>query len=168
MTPCRRRTWWITLVILAVIEGCSGTKVTTRSAPQIGQYRIRTIAVPVMLVLIPQGVVPYLWGAMISAAAIACILLTLLVNTEGIDLGSIRTALLPSTVAALVAAVLVAAVATGLPLGGVLQIAVSGALLAAAYIGTLRLLFRPELDQLLRYLPKGELLRKLLKSNRDA
>jgi hypothetical protein len=32
-------------VILAVIEGCSGTKVTTRSAPQIGQYRIRTIAV---------------------------------------------------------------------------------------------------------------------------
>lgn len=45
MTPCRQRTWWITLVIVVVIEGCSGTKVTTRTAPQIGQYRIHTIAV---------------------------------------------------------------------------------------------------------------------------
>ena len=35
----------MTLVILAVIEGCSGAKVTTKTAPQIGQYRIHTIAV---------------------------------------------------------------------------------------------------------------------------
>lgn len=39
------RAWWIPVLILVAIEGCSGTKVTTKTAPQIEQYRIRKIAV---------------------------------------------------------------------------------------------------------------------------
>lgn len=45
MTPCRCRLWWITLVMLVIAEGCSGNKVTTKSAPQIEQYHIQRIAI---------------------------------------------------------------------------------------------------------------------------
>lgn len=45
MNPCRRRPWWIALASLVLIQGCSGTKVTTKTAPQIEQYRIEKIAV---------------------------------------------------------------------------------------------------------------------------
>jgi hypothetical protein len=45
MIPCSRRTWWIILVMLVTIQGCSGAKVTTKSAPQIEKYRIQKIAV---------------------------------------------------------------------------------------------------------------------------
>jgi hypothetical protein len=44
MIPYNRRTWWIILVMLVTIQGCSGTKVTTKSAPQIEQYRVQRIA----------------------------------------------------------------------------------------------------------------------------
>jgi hypothetical protein len=45
MIPCGRRPWWIALATLVVFQGCSGSKVTTKSAPQIEQYRIQKIAV---------------------------------------------------------------------------------------------------------------------------
>ena len=35
----------MTLVILVIFQGCSGNKITTKSAPQIEQYRIQTIAI---------------------------------------------------------------------------------------------------------------------------
>lgn len=45
MSPCLRRLRWVGAVVLIAVAGCSGPKVTTKSAPQIQQYRIHKIAV---------------------------------------------------------------------------------------------------------------------------
>jgi O-antigen/teichoic acid export membrane protein len=122
------------------------------------------LTMPVMVALVPLGVVPYLWGANATAAVIAVVLLALLVKSGGIDARSIRDALLAPAVGAAAAMLVLAATPRAAPAHGVAQILFSAVLLAATYVAALRLFFRPELDRLLHYLPFGPRLQHWLRT----
>jgi O-antigen/teichoic acid export membrane protein len=119
-----------------------------------------------MLALIPQGVLPYLAGAVAANSLIAFILLALLVRTRGLALRSVWTALLPTAVASCLAATAIAALHMLVPPGipSILYLILAGAIFVATYALALRLLFRSSLVDLLEYVPGGQVMAKVLRT----
>jgi len=122
------------------------------------------LAAAVMLALIPFGLVPYLIGAAAAHVAIAVILVTLLVRTQGISAIALVAVLLPPILAAFTGAVAAWSLKSLLPhdLLPIAQLLLAGPAFAAAYVATLRLLFRAPLAELVGYLPGGKQLGRLL------
>lgn len=122
------------------------------------------MAVTAMLVLIPQGLFPYLIGAVVVSAMIASILIILLIRTRGLQAIALVTAIAPPAVAAIAGVALSWAMKAQLPgnLPPVLQVIPVALLFATTYVVILRVLFRAHLAELMAYLPGGKQIGKLL------
>ena len=122
------------------------------------------MAATAMLVLIPQGLIPYLIGATIVSAAIASILIVLLIRTRGLQPEKLVAALAPPAIAAIAGGALSWTMKTQLPdnLPPALQVIPAGLLFTAAYVLVLRVLFRAHLAEIMEYLPGGKRIGRLL------
>lgn len=117
-----------------------------------------------MVVLIPQGLYPYLIGATVVTFAIAAILVTLLIRTRGLRTGKLVAALVPPAIASTIGCALSWAMQTLLPhnLPAAVQIVPAALLFAAIYTLVLRVLFHAQLVLIVEYLPGGKRIGKLL------
>lgn len=122
------------------------------------------MAAAAMVVLIPQGLYPYLVGATVVSAAIAAILVTLLIWTRGLRIGKLVVALIPPTIAAIAGYALAWTTQALLPnnLPSVVLIVPSALLFALTYTLVLRALFHAHLAEIMEYLPGGKRIGKLL------
>ena len=122
------------------------------------------MAAAAMLILIPQGLYPYLIGATFVSAAIATILVTLLIRTRGLRIEKLIVALIPPTIAAIAGYALAWATQTLMPkdLLSAVQIIPSALLFAVTYTLVLRVLFHTYLAEIMDYLPGGKRIGKLL------
>lgn len=122
------------------------------------------MAATAMLVLIPQGLIPYLIGASVVGAAIASILIVLLIRTRGLQPEKLIAALAPPAIAAIAGGGLSWIMKTQLPdnLPPALQVLSAGFVFIATYALVLRVLFRAHLAEIMEYLPGGRRIGKLL------
>jgi teichuronic acid exporter len=122
------------------------------------------MAAPAMMILIPQGLIPYLMGATFVGVAIAAILVALLIRTRGLRIERLIVALVPPTIAATAAYALAWPMQILLPstLPSAVQIIPSAVLFAATYTLLLRVLFHTHLAEIMEYLPGGKRIGKLL------
>jgi teichuronic acid exporter len=122
------------------------------------------MAATAMMILIPQGLIPYLIGATFVGVAIATILVALLIRTRGLRVEKLIVALVPPAIAAIAGYALASAMQILLPnnLPSAVQIAPSALLFAATYTLVLRVLFHTHLAEIMEYLPGGKRIGKLL------
>lgn len=120
--------------------------------------------VALAFLLVPRGLHVFLAGLAVHGAGVLGLTLALLWARRGISAGGLAAALVPAAVAGASAAAAVLAARAGLGSSASLPLRLGFelALFAAAYLGTLRLLFEHPLRQLLDVAPGGRRLGRLL------
>jgi PST family polysaccharide transporter len=123
------------------------------------------IAALPMVALIPLGLQAYLAGALVASVVIAAILVTLLVRTRGLRRDGLLRALTPPVVSAVLAAITVRAIDSGVLAESPEFIALLACWLAftVVYVLTLRFLFRAPLTEIVAYLPGGTRIARMLR-----
>lgn len=122
------------------------------------------MATAAMVVLIPQGLIPYLIGATIVGVAVGAILILMLIWTKAIQPSRLFAALAPPTIAAIAGCSVSWAAKTLLPdyLPPALQVIPTGFLFAATYVVVLRTLFHKNLTEIIEYMPGGKRVSRFL------
>jgi O-antigen/teichoic acid export membrane protein len=129
-----------------------------------------SIAVPVMLLLVPVGLIAYLWGALAVSAVIAFLLVSMLVASAGVTVNGVLVSLVPALTGAAGAMLISQQFAALLPavLPVFVRIMIVGVAFAATYVAVLRLLFGSALRDVLDYVPGAVAIRsKLFPVNRQ-
>jgi O-antigen/teichoic acid export membrane protein len=122
------------------------------------------LAAATMLLLIPNGLFPYLIGSATVHMAIAGILITLLVHTRAIRAVSLVVVMIPPVLAAFAGAVSVWLLDALLPenLLPLVKLLIAGPVFVAGYLVVLRMLFRAPLAELVSFLPGARHLGRLM------
>jgi O-antigen/teichoic acid export membrane protein len=122
------------------------------------------LIVACVLALMPMGLKTYLMGASAAHIVIGLVLITLLVRTDGIKLGSLMAAIFPPLLAAGLGVIVMQLVRNTLwpsaPL--IIQTLIAGLIFGSIYTLVIRQFFRDHLRELLDYMPAGQWAKKLL------
>lgn len=115
--------------------------------------------------LVPHGVIPYLWGGIAANAAIACVLLGILARTNGIGLAGLASDLAAAALCTLIASACLALAAMAVPKDIPLFVTLCalGIGFGVGYIGSLRVFYGREMQELFNFVPAGNRLSRLFR-----